>query len=246
MGLHYEPKAGGTELHVTKDPQVLTVASMQDELTMFTEVRGWSDASRTALAQGGIPSLGIDGGFQSLEDFDTYLEKEFDRLADILDYFGYDSRVEQMTVRDGDWFVPDSVEDFSAENVGEETPFAIDGDNSTWWQFDGAADITFKVRDHKKMITGLRLRTTSGDLRCQLQGVDIYASQGIGAIDDPGNLLDSGIDFTYAGEAWMEHVLSKKKRARYLKLVIPASLNGSGHVRIREFNVRVGITNHDK
>lgn len=244
--LWYEPKVGGTELHTWNDPQVLVQADIVDQQAAFAEVRTLGPELRTALANSGIPGLGVSGGWPDLESFDAYLEDEDDRLNDLLDYFAYDSRVENLTVRDGDWFVPQAIEAFSAENVGEEAVLSVDGNNGTWWQTNGAGDITFLVRDYRKMLTGLRLRTTSGDLRAQIQGVDISASPGPNGVDDPTNLLDSGINFTYGGNAWMEHTFSSKKRARYLKLVIPGSLNGAGHVRIREINIRVGITNHDK
>lgn len=244
--LWYEPRASGAELQAWNDPQVLTRTSIEDSLAGLQTFRQIAPEARTLLALGGVPGAGIRGGWADLASFDSYLDDEIDRLADLLDVFDYDSRTESITVRDGANFSP-SIESVSSEEIGFEGALAVDGDNASWWQTNTApASIVVRVRDHRKMITGVRLRTTAGDLRAQLQGVAISVSGGVAAIDDPGNVIESGIDFTYAGDPWIEHTLASKKRGRYVKLDIGGSLHGSNAIRVRELEVRVGITNHEK
>lgn len=244
----YERTGGGTAMNIWTDPDVWQQAEFQDQLPVLQDIRALTDEARTYVALTGIPSLGIPPT-ADLVSFDDILDDEIDRLLDILDYFNYDGKDETITVRDGAWVTPIALESVSDENVGEEGIHAIDQDNAAWWQSDAAGlrSIVFRVRDYRKMVVGLRLRTTAGDERTQLQGVSVSASQALGMIDDPSNVIETGIDFVYAGNAWMEHILASKKRGRYLKLDCSLSLHTTpDQIRIREIEVRVGITNHDK
>lgn len=241
---------GGTLLNVYDSPQVLVQSDLQNSRDVLQEITTLTDATRLALAQGGIPSLGIPGGFQSLTDFDTYLDDELERYLDILDYFSYESTVENLTVRDAAWFLPEALESVSAEEVGAEGALSIDNDNGTWWQSDasGTRTIVFRVRSHQKKIEGLRLRVSNAsEGRAQLQNVTIKASAALATIDNVDNVQATGVNFTWGGSNWIEYTFPTAKTGRYLKLEVPSSLHSNpDQVRIREINVRVGIINHDK
>lgn len=237
---------GGTILNVFDDPQVLVEGDLQTEMTTLQTIKGLSDPFRTSIAQAGIPSLGVPGGWPSLEAFDTYIDEALQRLQDILDYFGYEGGTANISVRTTNWFVPEAIESVTDENIGAEATLAIDGIYTTWWQSDapGERKIIFRVRDYKKKFLGLRLRATAGDDRTWLQDVTISGSVGIAMIDDPGNVIDTDVDFDYAGNAWMEVVFSAPKTAKFLQLAIPTSTAGDT-IRIRGIEVQVGIINHE-
>lgn len=249
MAKLFYQNAGAGFLNVYEDPLLEDEAALTALLPQLQEVQALSDSLRGVIAQGGIPQLGLASA-GSLEAFDDALVDEIERVQDILDYFSYETRVENLTVRDGLWITPVALESVSDENVGEEGVLAVDQDFGTWWQSDasGLRSIVFRVRDHRKMVEGLRLRCPSTDERCQLQGVTVRGAAALALIDDPGNVLDTNVDFTYAGNIWIEHTLAQKKRLRYLKLDVSQSLESSGtdSLRIREIEVRAGITNHYK
>lgn len=244
---------GPGQLNIYDDPQQILQTDLENTRDVLAELLSLSDLTREALAQGGVPALGIPGSFESLSQFDDYLSDERDRILDVLDYFGYETRVENLTVRDAAWYTPEAIESVSHENVGEEASNAIDGDFGTWWQSDDASGnprtIVFRVRSYPKKFMGFRLRiSNAGEGRVQLQDVTIKSSGALAMIDDPGNVVEAGVDFAHDGDAWMEYNFAMGAGGRrYLKLEIPASLHADpDQIRIREIEVRVGITNHDK
>lgn len=253
MAKLYYQLGGPGQINVYDDPQVLSQNDLIGQRDALSEILGLSDVFRSALAQSGIPFFGIPGGHNTLADFDDFINEELDRLNDVLDYFSYSSRVEELTVRDNAWFTPEAVVDVSHEEVGNEAVNAIDGDFGTWWQSnEGGTDprtITFRVRSYSKKIEGIRLRISNpGEDRAELQDVTIRASKALAMIDDPGNVFASGIDFSHDGDAWMEHIFASPAHGkRFIKLDIPSSLHSNpDHVRIREIEVRVGTTAHNK
>lgn len=253
--LWYDPAAGGTQLKVWDDAQVLERSSIAADLASFQLFRDLDDNARTYLATGGIAGAGISGGWPDLASFDAYLDGEIDRFADLLDYFDYESRVETLTVRDGDWFLPEAVESVTHEEVGSEASFAIDNDgggdpnaplNSTYWQSNaaGARELVVRVRGYRKKLLGIRLRTNSGDARAQLQALEVRAANGLESLDDPGNVVATGVDVDDLAN-WYE--VDFVKTARYVKLVASTSAHTNvDHLRIRSLQVRVGIINHEK
>ena len=250
MAKLFYQNAGGGNLNVYDDPQVLVQSDLQAQDTALDEIIALSDTLRTFLAQGGIPGLGIPGGFSDLASFDSYLEDESERIKDILDYFDYGTRVENLTVRDGEWVVPEALESVSDEAPGEEGTKSIDGDNGTWWQSNasGTRTIVFRVKSYKKKFEQIRLRiSNANEDRAELQNVTVKAAAALVNIDDAGNTIGTGVNFDHGGDNWMEYVFPTKKRARYLKLEIPGSLHSNpDQVRIREIQVFTGIHNHDK
>lgn len=252
---------GAGVLNVYDDPQVLQQTDLEDQRDALVEIQGLSDELRGFLAQGGIPGLGIPGGFPDLATFDAAVDDDVDRLKDILEYFNYESGSANLTVRTGDWFTPEAVEvplpDFTG--VGFEPDKAIDviggdpddPDHSTWWQseINGTREIIFRIRDFPKKIEGIRLRVSnSGEGRSQLQNVTIKAAGSIANLDNVGNTFATDVDFTWAGSNWIEHTFASAAFSkRYIKLEVATSLHSNtDHVRIRSIQARVGITNHDK
>lgn len=249
--LFYTTGAGGTQIEAINDLQIYTKEDLETQFSSSQMILDLGEELRGYLAQGGIPGLGIPGGFPDLNSFDSYLEEDRDRILDMLDYFTYELEAAPFNVRTGDWFTPIEVYDVSGELSGSEAFHAIDGAvGESWWQSDvkvsGSHYITFKVRDYQKKISKIRLRTTSGDLRAQLQGVTIRTTNNPGNIDEPSQIAASDVNFTYVDDNWMEYEFPSKKTAKYLKLDISGSLNSNDEVRIREIQVRVEIINHER
>ena len=121
----------------------------------------------------------------------------------------------------------------------------IDGDNQTYWQSptSGVRSIIFQVRDYPKRLEGIRLRTPQADDRSQIQDVTIKAARNLATIDEAGNIVASGVDFTYVDSAWSEYAFVANRK-RYLKLEFATSIAGN-NVRIRSLEVRVGVTTYD-
>lgn len=259
--LYYDPINGGVDLQVWKDPQVVTRESLEDERDALLNIQGLSDELREIIAANGLSSIGLPsfiGVPEPLTSFDQYIEDELDRLRDVLDYFEYESGQADFSIRTGDWFLPEAVESFTDDNGSDVVTNAIDAanggdpdpndpENSTFWQSEisGTRQITFRLRDYSKRVEGIRLRTNNGDTRSQLQDLTVRASNALGMIDDPGNIMVSGVNVNDA-RGWFEINFTKHK-CRYIKIEAATSNFGTPDVlRIRSMQVRVGITNHDR
>ena len=194
--------------------------------------------TRTALAAG----QGL-----SLQEYDDALEDQEWILRDRLDYYDYATRTVNRTIADGAWFSPNLIESVCAENIGNEASKAIDGNSVTFWRDSTNHQhvIVFKLRDYPKKIEKIRfLYGANESARERLNNMDVHASKAIGAIDNPENILETGINISWptgiSEDTWVEHTLaSKKLKARYIKLVIDDTDNGQNQCQIREFEVWV-------
>ena len=220
-GRWWEPRSGSTELQVTRDASLFSEAADQARRDSIQEIQALSDNTRTILAQAaGLP----------LSEYDDALEDELWDILDRLDYYGYSNRTESVNVKDGAWFTPIAVESVSSEDIlsppnNRLAIFSIDGLNSTGWRtsINERHSITYLLRDYPKKISKMRIRSTgSPATRQQLINIDVSASRGLGAIDNPQNLLLE--NFTPSptwpgGGVWFEiDFTSKKNNARYIKL----------------------------
>lgn len=239
----YSEVTAGEELGIFDDPPIFNKTDDTAALADIVEIRGLAASIRTRL--------GACGGF-SLSEYDDYLEEQFEDLSERLDYYDYATTTKNITVLDGAWFSPDAVESFGGEDVGNEATRSIDGMNNTFWRdsVNHQHHIIYQLRDHTKKISKIRFRYgASESARERLNNMDVHSSKVIEKIDDEENILETGINISWptgAGEVWVEHTLATKKHsARYVKLVIDDTDNGSNHVQIREFEVWVEPRNPD-
>ncbi len=248
----YEQAGGNTLYRTYEDPEEITYVELAEDRAKIEEVQGDSDAVRAEMALCrfmGINAVG-DDETEILADFDTQLEDGLDIIKDLQDLENYETSQLNLTIKDGAWVVPIAIESVSHENPGEEAILAIDGNNGTWWQSDDASSnprtIVFDVQDYPKRFEGFRLRiSNANEDRAEIQDVTIKSSRNINNIDNAENIVATGIDFVYDGDSWMQYDFVKNLK-RYIKLEIPASLHADpDQIRIREIQVRVGVTNHN-
>ena len=225
----YRPKAGGTKLELYIDPEEYDQAEEQTALAEIQELQGLGDANRTLVAT----ALGHD----NLGGFDDWLQARAEELQDRLDYYDYQNRDETVTVRDGAWFTPEAVEAHSGEEVGNEAVNMIDGDNGTWWQsnLDQTHVIDLRLRSYKKRISNMQIRR-GGNVRSQLQNLEIRAANSLGGLNNDGNIIASGVELLTEAD-WNEIAISKKT-CRYIRLSF-TSAHASNEARIREIEVWV-------
>lgn len=234
----YEPQSLSTELNLFIDPTLYVKTEDIELVSDLEDIQASSDDIRL--------ELGLCRGFQFLEDFDLDIQLQREDALDRLDYYDYDTRVQQLTVADGAWFSPILVESFCAEDVVNVASRSIDGMNNTFWRDSTNHQhvIIYELRAYPKKIAKIRFRYGAGEsARERLNNMDVHASRGIGNIDEPENILETGINISWpvaAGEVWVEHTLaSKKNKARYVKLVIDDTDNAGNQCQIREFEVWV-------
>jgi len=239
----------GDDLVSWDDPQNLTTqADLQARVDALTPFQGLDDGSRSLLAQGGVPGAGIPGGFPDLASFDDFLSDEIERLRDLVDYYDYQVKQETLgNVADGAWFEPEAVEAFSSETVGGEAVLAVDGVKSTGWEpADEPASITFRLRSYRKNVESIRLWIPQNTLKTELQGLTVRAAQALSMIDEPQNVVASGLSLAHDGTAWQVVPFDFKKRCRYIKLDIDGSNNGQNKIMVRAIEARVTTFNHEK
>lgn len=230
----YEPKVAGTELQLYIDPQVFTEVEDTAALVAVRELLALDTLTDEAKAELQLTE----------ERFDLWRDQE-DEVADRLDYYNYGDRVENITVRDGAWFSPDSVESFCGESGANVVGNSIDGVNTTFWRHavDERHSVIYKLRDHSKKISKVRFRYNSTEpITERLSNLDVHAAKALANIDEPENILETGINITWPigqGSIWVEHVLAlKKNKARYVKLLFD-SAHASNTSQVREFEVWV-------
>lgn len=236
FGRLYEPKLAGTELSVVRDRMTFVKATDQANLDIITDLQALPQATREFLA----------GGAQNLTDYDAGLEDDEFVLRDRLDYYDYTTRQDTKTVADGEWFTPDSVESFCGEEVGQEASRMVDNNDATFWRHatNETHILTFLLRGYPKKIERIRFRYGAGEsARERLNDITVKAAKGLANLDNPENTLETGINIAWptgAGLTWVEHTLaSKKLKARYVKIEIGNTDNGSNQAQIREFQVWV-------
>lgn len=260
QGYKYDDVAGTIE--VINENQVLPLADMAVQLAAFRQVRQFDDATREKLALGAPGFFIAQGQFSGLADLDQFLDDEIERFANLLDLTSYAKA--PFTIggtADHDWFIPEAIESFTDETVGGEAVNAIDAvgrgspdpndpENSTYWQSEstGVRQLTLRLRDYSKKVEGIRLRVNASDGRAALQDVTIKCSNGLGMIDDPSNVVATGIAFDNVGQAMVEYIFpSPKYRCRYIKIEASQSAHSRpDELRIRSFQARVGVINFDK
>lgn len=233
----WEEITGGTDLKLWVDPEPVNKVADVAEQARLQSIRDGNTDIRTELAE--------CGGYPDLASFDDFIQTEIDNLKDRVDSYDYDTRVHNLTVMDGAWFTPDSVQSVESEDVGNEADKAIDGNTVTFFRdsVNHQHVIVFKLRDYSKKISKIRFWYATGlSARERLNNMDVHAANAIPNIDDPSNILETGINITWpgVGGVWVEHVLAvKKNRMRYIKLVVDDTDNGNNHIQIREFQVWV-------
>ena len=229
------------------DPQNLTTqAALVAQYEALQPFQQLSDASRTLLAQGGVPGAGIPGGFPDLASFDDWLTDEIERLQDLADYYDYSVKQETIgNVADGAWYTFEAVEAVSDESIGA-AALAIDADTATAWETDALpCSITLRLREYRKNVESVRIWCPNNTQKTWLNGVTIRAAQSLAMIDDPSNVVASGVDVEFDATAWQEVPFDSKKRCRYVKLDITDSQHAS-NVQLRSIEARVTTFNHEK
>lgn len=239
LGRWYEPKETSTKLVVVRDRFQFVKTDDETRIDVIVDFQGLSDISRSVLAN--------DEGL-SLAEYDAALEEEEYDIRDRLDYYTYSTRVENLTVADGDWFSPNSVESFCGETAPNVATRAIDEDSTTFWRHGNneTHELIFKLRDYPKKIERIRFLYGAGEsARERLNNITIRAAKGLANLDNPENELETDLNLVWptgiSSDTWVEHTLTNKKlKARYIKLIIGDTDNGQNQAQIREFEVWVG------
>lgn len=223
----YEPVAG--DLKLWADPDTFVEEDLQAELDELLELQALSEEARDLT---NCPELTRD-------DFDTFILSKIDMLKDILDFFNYDNKPLALNVKDGIWFTPIAIESVCGEEPGQEATLTIDGFNNTYWEdrTDEPHNIIWQLRDYKKRMSKLRVRVGSSS-RNLLTGVDIYIADTVGALDNPGRLVVSGLDLVVPN-SWEEIDLGSKWNGRYIRFTGFGSTHASNQVRIQEIQAWV-------
>lgn len=231
----WEEITAGTDIKLWVDPEIYNKTAVTSERNYFQDILDASVALRTELAQ--------CQGYEDLESFDSFTQDRIDSANDLLDSFDYVTKVQNLTVKDGAWFSPDSIQSVESEDVGNEASRSIDGNTVTFFRdsVNHQHVIIFKLRDYPKKISKIRFWYT-GSARERINNMDVHAANAVPNIDEPENILETDInlDWGVVNDVWIEHTLaSKKNKARYIKLVVDDTDNGNNHIQIREFEVWV-------
>ena len=234
----YQDVVGGNDLNLFIDPQAFNKTIDTNQLSIITELQSLSDDARTEFA--------LCKGSGSLVDFDSQLQDEEWEIRDRLDYYSlYSNRVQNITVRDGAWFTPDSVDSFCGESGANVVGNSIDGSNSTFWRHsvDERHSVIYLLRGYPKKVSKIRFRYNSTEpVTEQLSNLDVHAAKNLVNIDDAENILETGINIAWPvgqGSVFVEHTLAQKKnKARYIKLLFDTA-HASNTSQIREFSVFV-------
>lgn len=231
----YEPV--DIDLKLWADPKTFVKADLEVEVVELEFLIDQEDPVRLRL--------GNCAGFQTLEEYDAYLDSEWSRKKDIIDFFDYDTKVVNLTVKNGEWFSPILIEDVCGERVGNEAIYSIDGDTGTFWQDDTNEEhqITFKLREYSKRISKIRLWLDS-NVRSQLTDITIQAANSVPGLDNPSNEAITGVNVS-TPDAWNEIDFTTEQIGKFIRLTGFGSLNAVNQVRIREIEAWVETQMYD-
>lgn len=231
----YEPVGG--DLTLWADPKDFVKADLEAEVVELEFLMAQGDPVRERL--------GSCSGFQTLEAYDAYLFTEWSRKKDIIDFFDYSNTTLELTVKDGEWFLPEAIEAICGEEIGFEGSKMIDDDWATYWQHDDneAHEVDLRVRDYKKRMTKIRIRR-SANPRSALNNLDVYVADNILQLDNPANLAATGVSISTDND-WNEIVFSSSKRGKYIRLTGFGSAHATNEVRIREIEAWVVTVEYD-
>lgn len=235
---HYVNVAGGVDLDVVTDVERDNKVADLARVSEIEEIEALSDTTRTRLA--------ACAGAVDLVAYDVQILDEKWEIQDRLDYYTlYSNRTQNLTVRDGAWFTPDSVDSFCGETGGDVVGQSIDGTNSTVWKHsvNERHSVVYLLRDYPKKVSRIRFRYNSTEPAVErLTNLDVHAAKNVANIDDAENILETGINITWPtgqGSTWVEHTLAQKKaKARYIKLVFDTA-HSQNTAQVREFAVWV-------
>lgn len=233
----YQPQSASTELNLFIDPTLYIETEDEDNLADLQSLQACDDFVRQQLAEFSI--------FPTLETYDADIQDQVHDIQDRLDYYSYDTRVQNLTVADGAWYSPIAVESVLGEDLGDEAVDSINGNQSDFWRdsTNHQHEIIYELRGYPKKISKIRFFYGSGEsARERLNNMDVHAARSVVNLDEPENILETGINISWPtpGGVWVEHTLaSKKNKARFIKLVIDDTDNGANHCQIREFEVWV-------
>jgi len=225
-------KQGADNIKVWTDPELLERSVLEDDITYFTELLTLDDRIKEMMFAG-LP------GISTVEGFDAVVQEELDQRKDQLDALDYDTIVHNMTLYDGEWYLPEAVEAHCGEETGNEAVLAIDGQSTTFWQHntDEAHQIDFRLRSYLKKATKIRIRRQT-NVRSALNNLDVYFARTLNALDDPDSLVATGVTLSVDND-WNEINFTSSKRGRYLRLTGFGSAHAGNEIRIREVEVRV-------
>lgn len=231
----YQPV--GDDLKLWADPKDFVKSDLEEEVLELEFLMSQGDVVRE--------KLGNCAGFATLEAYDAYLYSEWSRKKDIIDFFDYSDTALNLTVKDGMWMTPDSVEDVCGERVGNEALYSIDGDTGTFWQDDTneAHQITFNLRGYAKKVAKVRIyRGTNA--RSALDNLTIQIANSIPGLDIPANEAITGASIS-TDDAWNEIEFTTKQIGKIMRLTGFGSLNALNETRIREIEFWVETVEYD-
>lgn len=231
----YEPV--DIDLKLWADPKTFVKLDLEAEVVELEFLIGQEDPVRLRLGQ--------CAGYPTLEEYDSYLDSEWTRKKDIIDFFDYETKVVNLTVKDGAWFSPILIEDVCGERVGNEAIYSIDGDTGTFWQDDTNEphQITFKLRDYSKRISKVRIWVDT-NARSSLTDITIQAANSVPGLSDPSNEAVTGVNIS-TQDAWNEIDFTTEQIGKFVRLTGFGSLNSLNESRIREIEMWVETQMYD-
>lgn len=239
----YTEVIAGSDLGIFDDPPLFNKAADIAILADVVEKQALSSTIRTLIA---------NCGSLLLADYDLLLADLFDDLSERIDYYDYGTDVENTTVMTGAWFSPIAITAFGSEDPTFPATNTIDGDLSSQWRHEVVEThtMTWELRAYPKKIEKMRFRYGNGEnVREQLENITIRSSKNLNKIDDPGNIIATGVNPVWPigqGNTWVEvEWPTKKNRGRFIKIEFETA-HGNNHARIREVEFWVTTRNPDE
>ena len=221
LRLYVDVPADANKLDLAQDTVEFDKTEDTDRLAIVNEWLGLSNAALLPL------------GLQR-----TVLQDEADTINARLMFYGMPNTTVNLTVREGDWFSPDSVNSFCGETSPNVATNSIDANTATHWRhvLNERHSIVYKMRDFAVRIERIRFfYNTSLPVNEQLTNLDVHMAKELANIDDAANILETGLNITWPGTGgvWVEHTLATPKAsAVYIKLLFDtASAVNTGQIR---------------
>ena len=180
----------------------------------------------------------------TIEAFDKGYQSEIGRLADMVDYFGYESEEETISTFSFGWMSPAdmalgpaTVVDVCCEEIGNEAAGAIDGVGSnTWKHQENHAHHLVLDLGYNKRIDGIRFKkTASPPAATDLIGVDVRVAGGLAGLEHPEALVGSDLMADRPGD---NDFMLTPRTGRKVKITVNSTGAGNNSITIRDIEFR--------
>lgn len=238
MPIKFQDRIGANIIHQHEDPLILDKAATEQIVANLDFLISLSDSEVGILLAALAPTI-----YETAEDFRSALQDQKEAYQRVIRLWEMSTLPLTIDEIQPTWLLFDpalggAVQSVCGEEIGNEAVNVLE-QNTKWAHlFDHSHEIVLDL-GNPETIDGISIEIDAGvNSSHQLRGVDVFASQALGQIDNPDNQMLSGVDFATLDDPNIQ-LFGRNKRARYVKLTNITTDAGANQLRVKNIKVRI-------